>query len=304
MSPTQHLRVERSAQGVVTVTFDSAGRKVNVFEPHLLEELASVVTDLERGPPPPLVLFRSGKPSGFLAGADLHWIASLASEHEAQAMLRVGQELFGRIEALPMPTVAVIHGPCLGGGLEFALACSARIARDDEVTRLGLPETQLGLIPGWGGTQRLPRLVGLPTAVEMICTGAPVTAREARRLGLVEALLVAEKFEDELAADVRTRLQPPPTLSSAASAPPVRKSGLLTTAGQWLRDRWVLGQSLRREWRRRHDNPARLAAVRAIAAGWRGGVARGLAAEREEFCRVLFDPLCREKLKQFFQPKR
>jgi 3-hydroxyacyl-CoA dehydrogenase/enoyl-CoA hydratase/3-hydroxybutyryl-CoA epimerase len=304
MNAPEHLRVDRSTEGVVTVTFDSAGRKVNVFDPHLLRELTSVVAELERAPAPALVLFRSGKPSGFLAGADLHWIERLASVDEAEALLRSGQELFDRIEALPMPTVAVIHGPCLGGGLEFALACSLRVARDDEATRLGLPETQLGLIPGWGGTQRLPRLIGLRAAIEMIHSGAPVTAREARRIGLVDELLDTDRLEDNLADHVRRWLQTPPAHSPAARGRHARNDWSPTRVYQWLRDRWLLWRSLRRERRRRQDNPARLAALRALAAGWRGDITRGLAAERDEFCRVLFDPLCREKLNRFFQQKR
>src|SRR5262249_42556243 len=111
-----------------------------------------------------------------------------------------------RIAALPMPTVAVVHGPCLGGGLEFALACRFRVACDDSSTRIGCPETQLGLIPGWGGTQRLPRRVGLSRGLKMILEGERLSAAKAQKLGLIDLALSPERFEEGLHAFLTDRL--------------------------------------------------------------------------------------------------
>ncbi len=179
----RHFTLDRDDRGVVTVSFNVQGFPVNVFTDEVVEELARIVEDLERSAPT-LVIFRSGKASGFLAGADVRRIQRMETPDEASVAIDAGRDLFDRIWHLPCPTVAVIHGLCLGGGLEFALACRFRVARDDASTRLGLPEIQLGLIPGWGGTQRLPRLIGLRAALGMILEGTKLSASEAVKMGL------------------------------------------------------------------------------------------------------------------------
>ena len=167
MSQYQHLRVDRDPRDVVVVLIDCAGRSMNVFDSSLLDEIENVIETIASDPSVRMVVFRSGKKSGFFAGADLHQIQNIHTPEQAATVLRRGQELFNRVESLQVPTLAVIHGPCLGGGLEFSLACKYRVARDDSTTKIGLPETQLGLIPAWGGTQRLPKVVGLTTAISM-----------------------------------------------------------------------------------------------------------------------------------------
>ena len=128
----------------------------------------------------------SGKPDGFVAGADIEELQTLQEPGQVIEMLQRGHALMNRLAELPFPTVAAIHGACLGGGLELALACRFRIATEHPKTKLGLPEVQLGLIPGLGGTQRLPRLIGVPAALDLILTGRQVDARKAKRLGLVD----------------------------------------------------------------------------------------------------------------------
>jgi 3-hydroxyacyl-CoA dehydrogenase/enoyl-CoA hydratase/3-hydroxybutyryl-CoA epimerase len=128
---------------------------------------------------------RSGKPGTFIAGADVAEIASVSTEQEGYEASREGQRIFARLENLPIPTVAAIDGICLGGGTELVLACGYRLASDRSATRIGLPEVRLGIIPAFGGTTRLPRLVGLSAALPMILTGKAVTARKAQRMGLI-----------------------------------------------------------------------------------------------------------------------
>ncbi|HUQ68706.1 MAG TPA: 3-hydroxyacyl-CoA dehydrogenase NAD-binding domain-containing protein [Planctomycetaceae bacterium] len=298
MNPYQHLKMERDGRGVMTVTINHAGHSVNVFDESLLREFAALVAELQQERVARLVVFRSGKSSGFLAGADVHSIQELTTPDAAEKVLQQGQELFVQVESLPMPTVAVIHGPCLGGGLEFALSCTYRVARDDTATRIGLPETQLGLIPGWGGSQRLPRVVGLSAAVRMILEGRRLTTANAVKLGLVDAALNPSTFEDELTRFIDDCL---------AGRPPKQDTrGWLarwrddTTLGQAL-VLWMAGRQITREASR---YPALPAALRAIAAGLRHGRSAGLAAERAEFCHVLFDPACRNLLEVFLQRER
>src|SRR5262249_10511505 len=129
------------------------------------------------------------KPGVFIAGADVRLIAAVRKVEEARGKAINGQLVFEAMANVPFPTVAAISGACLGGGLELALGCSARVAADSDEVQIGLPEVRLGLIPGWGGTQRLPRLVGLPPALRMILTGRTLSAREAYRAGLVDAVV-------------------------------------------------------------------------------------------------------------------
>jgi 3-hydroxyacyl-CoA dehydrogenase/enoyl-CoA hydratase/3-hydroxybutyryl-CoA epimerase len=171
--------------GIAWLRLDDPGKKVNTLSTRLFEWFEAQIDRVERERPEGLVLY-SGKPDGFVAGADLEELLALVDPADVHAMLRRGHELMERLVALPIPTVAAIHGACLGGGLELALACKLRIATEHPKTKLGLPEVQLGLLPGLGGTQRLPRLIGVPDALDLILTGRQVDARKARRLGLVD----------------------------------------------------------------------------------------------------------------------
>lgn len=171
--------------GLAWLVLDDPAKKVNTLSTHLLEWFEAQVSELERQRPAALVIV-SGKADGFVAGADIEELQALGEPEQVLDMLRRGHALLNRLAALPFPTVAAIHSACLGGGLELALACRVRIATEHPRTKLGLPEVQLGLIPGLGGTQRLPRLIGVPAALDLILTGRQVDARKAKRLGLVD----------------------------------------------------------------------------------------------------------------------
>ena len=214
MNGFKHVSINIDDQKTATVTLDSADRPLNVFDEELLTEMQTVVTQLGAQSDLKLIVFGSGKQSGFLAGADVPHIQSIQSEAVAREALVRGQMLFNAIAALNAPTVAVIHGVCLGGGLEFAMSCRYRIALDIASTKLGLPETQLGLIPGWGGTQRLPAIVGLKQAVTMILQGTQLSATEAFKAGLVDALATVENTE----ADVNDFLE-----KCRSTSPPRRR---------------------------------------------------------------------------------
>ncbi len=170
---------------IAHLVMDDPGRKVNVIDVPALADLEEALAPLEARPGLRGVVLRSGKPRSFIAGADLEAIATLTDREQVRAIVRRAQQAFTRLAALPCPTVAAIDGPCLGGGTELALACDSRVAADEPETRIGLPEVLLGIIPGFGGTTRLPRLVGLSTALDLILTGRLLDARRAERAGLV-----------------------------------------------------------------------------------------------------------------------
>jgi 3-hydroxyacyl-CoA dehydrogenase/enoyl-CoA hydratase/3-hydroxybutyryl-CoA epimerase len=183
---TAALRVQTAADGVAVVTLDVPGKSVNALSMGLAAEFEERLVELTRNPVVRAVILVSGKPESFIVGADIDMLAGAQSASEASELSRRGQRALARIEAAPVPVVCAIHGTCLGGGLELALACTSRIVTDAPKTVLGQPEVMLGLLPAAGGTQRLPRLVGIATALDLILTGRNVRPKAALRLGLVD----------------------------------------------------------------------------------------------------------------------
>jgi 3-hydroxyacyl-CoA dehydrogenase/enoyl-CoA hydratase/3-hydroxybutyryl-CoA epimerase len=184
----KHWHSEVDGNGIVWLHLDQQGTTTNVLSSEVLQELKGVLEELEVTPdrkPRGLVIL-SAKPHGFIAGADVREIAAIQDADQALDLIRTGQSIFNRIESLPFPTLALIRGFCVGGGLELALACRYRVALNHPQTRLGLPEILLGIHPGFGGTMRLTRLLGAPAAMDLMLTGRTVDARTAARLGLVD----------------------------------------------------------------------------------------------------------------------
>lgn len=181
------------------LTFDVADKKVNTFSQHVMAELTALVGELEQRSDLRGLLVCSGKPGQFIAGADLNELGALAYAPREQVKTGIagGHALFDRISRLPFPTICLIDGNCMGGGTEFALAMDYRIASDSKGTRIALPETKIGLIPGWGGTQRMPRLVGVSAAIEIICGGEPIDARKSAELGLTFDAVPTDQLQSE-----------------------------------------------------------------------------------------------------------
>ncbi len=193
------FRFERRRDGIGVLYFDSPGQKVNTFTHAALGELDDWVGKLAKQTDLRGLVITSAKPGTFIAGADLEELLLGAAKRPGggDEVTRLGQEIFNRISELPFPTVAAIDGACMGGGLELALACDFRVTTTSKSTQIGLPETKIGIIPGWGGTQRLPRVVGVSQAVEMITTGEPVNGRRAAEIGLVFDAVPPERLLDE-----------------------------------------------------------------------------------------------------------
>jgi 3-hydroxyacyl-CoA dehydrogenase / enoyl-CoA hydratase / 3-hydroxybutyryl-CoA epimerase len=187
-------KMDRDAEGIVWLTLDKPGTSTNVLGQAIIEELGTLLEPLEATVPKGVVI-RSGKQNGFIAGADIKEFTAFKNATDAYTLIRGGQRVFDRLESLPCPTVAAIHGFALGGGLELALACRYRVAVGDDRLSLGLPEVQLGIHPGFGGTVRTVRLIGMPAAMELMLTGRPVRVDKALRLGLVDKLVTTADLE-------------------------------------------------------------------------------------------------------------
>ncbi|MBS0578668.1 MAG: enoyl-CoA hydratase/isomerase family protein [Proteobacteria bacterium] len=214
--------LERDAEGIAWLSFDKPGTSANVLSAGVLAELDGLLGGIERELPRGLVIL-SAKKSGFIAGADIKEFTQLTDEATGYTLTRRGQKVFDRLEALRCPTVAAIHGFALGGGLELALACHYRIGVGDERLSLGLPEVQLGLHPGFGGTVRTVRLVGVRPAMQMMLTGKPVRADQALKIGLVDRLVP----EPELRAAARACVLHPPARRRAPLAERVLSNALV-----------------------------------------------------------------------------
>ena len=188
MTSPRHWRLDCDANDIGWLCFDRQDASVNTLSTETMAELQAVLEGLSRQRLRGLVI-HSGKQSGFIAGADINEFPTLDSVERAFALTRQGQMILDRLQRLPYPTVAVLNGFALGGGLELALACTRRIATEGDDPGFGLPEVQLGLHPGFGGTVRLPQLVGVRRAMDMILTGRSLRPPEALRAGLVDALI-------------------------------------------------------------------------------------------------------------------
>jgi 3-hydroxyacyl-CoA dehydrogenase/enoyl-CoA hydratase/3-hydroxybutyryl-CoA epimerase len=175
------LRLERRGDGVAAIMIDVPGESVNTLRGDFAEELDVILDRIEGSADVRAVVVASGKKEGFVAGADIKQLLLVPNAEAASELSRRGQRVLDRLSALKKPVVAAIHGACLGGGLELALACHGRVASSSETTKLGLPEVQLGLLPALGGTQRLPRLIGSTAALDLLLTGRQLDVRRALR---------------------------------------------------------------------------------------------------------------------------
>jgi 3-hydroxyacyl-CoA dehydrogenase / enoyl-CoA hydratase / 3-hydroxybutyryl-CoA epimerase len=285
-----------SSDGVAVVTFDLPGEPVNKFTSGVREEFAAVLAALERDAQVQAVVLISGKRDAFIAGADIDEFVALKDVEAAKGLSRQGQQFLDRVAAFPKPFVVAIHGSCLGGGLELSLACHYRVASEHPKTVLALPEVQLGIIPGAGGCNRLPRLVGLRAALEMILSSKNIRAAKALRMGLVDEMAPPAILRDVAVAAAR-RL-------AGGERPRRRARGGM--AG-WFFDRTAVGRALVFRQARamtlkqtRGHYPAPLAALDVVRFGLRVGLERGLPYEAERFGRLAVTDASRRLVDIFF----
>ncbi|HTU91756.1 MAG TPA: enoyl-CoA hydratase-related protein, partial [Gemmataceae bacterium] len=305
------ITVERDPEGALALILDVPGRSVNVLNRQVMTDLDAAL-DKVADSKAPLLIVRSGKKSGFIAGADLQEFLGIQDAASAEAVSASGQKLFAKLAAAPMPTIAAISGACLGGGLELVLACDYRLVFDKSNTQLGLPEVELGLLPAWGGTQRLPRVIGLERALRVILDRKRLNAAEAFRWGLANAVAATEsELREQLArlavraVGVGKRHSPHAPLLRGRWGGPLR-----TWRQRFLEStplgRRILFKATERLMRRKvwDDMPAPFEALEAIRIGIQDGMAAGFAAERSAAGRLAVSTACRNLIGLFFQTQK
>ncbi len=284
--------------GVAVVTFDLPGEAVNKLTRGVIDELRALMDRVDSDSSIRAVVLISGKPDLFIAGADIDGFLELRTAAEAEALSREGQEMMNRIERLRAPVVYAIHGACMGGGLEGALAAAYRIATDHPKTVLALPEVQLGLIPGAGGTQRLPRRVGLRQSLEMILQGRNVRAKKALQIGLIDELVHPSILLD-VAVDRAAKL-------GEGKIPRERPRAVHGMGDVMLEDnalgRSVVFRKAREKTREatKGNYPAPLAAIDAIEQSYLGDRAKGFATEARLFGEMAVTDVSRQLIFLFF----
>ncbi|HDH7804066.1 TPA: fatty acid oxidation complex subunit alpha FadJ [Raoultella ornithinolytica] len=265
---------------VAVITIDSPGEKMNTLKAEFGQQVRAIVRQIRDNKTLRGVVLISAKPDNFIAGADINMIARCATAQEAEALARQGQQIMAEIHGLAIPVIAAIHGACLGGGLELALACHGRVCSDDEKTRLGLPEVQLGLLPGSGGTQRLPRLIGVSGALEMILTGKQLRARQALKAGLVDEV-VPQSILLQTAVELALKGRP------ASRSMPIRERVLAGPLGRNLLFRLV-GKKTRQKTQGNYPAAERILQV--IENGLAHGCSSGYAEEARAFGELAMTP--------------
>ncbi|RMF76837.1 MAG: fatty oxidation complex subunit alpha [Acidobacteria bacterium] len=289
MDGLRNIRTERGDDGVIVVVFDKPDSSANTFDRRTLEELDTVLAGIEQDASCRGVVFASAKETIFVAGADLVELSRLDPDG-IRAIGAFGQRVFQRVAALRVPTAAAIHGACLGGGFELALACDWRVASDDKATRIGLPECQLGILPAWGGSTRLPRLVGLPKALDAILGAKVMPAKKAKKLGAVDAVVPREYVVRE-------------ARRSALGAAPRRKR-------HWLVNNRLAAAVIRRSaaktLRRKTGGhyPAFFRALDVVTRSVSRSIERSLAAELDALCELTSTDVCRNLVRIFFLQER
>jgi 3-hydroxyacyl-CoA dehydrogenase / enoyl-CoA hydratase / 3-hydroxybutyryl-CoA epimerase len=279
---------ETDGDGIIWLTIDKPGTSANVLSSTVLRELDALLEPLNRQPPRAVIVI-SGKKGGFIAGADIKEFTGISDVEQGYQLIRTGQDVLNRLEALPCPTVAAIHGFALGGGLELALACHYRVAVNDERLSLGLPEVQLGIHPGFGGTVRSVRLVGVRAAMELMLTGKPVRAAKALQLGLVDRLVDA--------AELRSAAR-----QLALAAPGVRRAPLAERLLSWAPVRPFIRKALIAQVaaRARRDHyPAPYAMIDLWAAG-----GRSYEAEARSIAKLFLSTTSRNLVRVFLLQDR
>jgi len=297
MMDLTHFRIDLTPQTHVNLWIDVVDRRLNVLFEEVFLELRAVLRMLVReGPARPLVL-RSGKERGFVVGADLRRIHAIQTAEQIQAFLQIGQEVLTELSEFPQTTLAWIQGACLGGGLELALACDYRIASDDVATQLGMPESKLGLTPGWGGTQRIIPLVGLENGLRLLLYGESVTAAQACAMGLVDGTWSREGAEE--CEQISLWLQRLVAHRSKRSHNSSSKFSLVP-------EEWAATLEMREVACGVGDDAAdpvigraRETILRDVEAGANGDCEAGFRAERENFFDLLIQPRVQEMLASF-----
>ncbi len=290
---TRHLKLKQLESGLLLIKFDSP-QKANQLTSAVIAEFEEVLNKIEQDPSIKAVGLMSAKPDSFLLGADLREIMQLKSQEAALNLVHRGQQIFARFAALHKPTIAGIHGICLGGGLEVILCCHKRIAASSKETILGLPETKLGFVPGLGGTQRLPRLIGVKNALDLILSAEPISATRALEIQLVDKIVSPENLEDEIEKMARELMQEN-NLESVDAIYGKQYTSLDKQEQMALK-------TARRSMRMitKGNYPALLQVIDVIETGLTSGLSTGLTEEANAFAQLAVTEVSRNLVSLFF----
>jgi len=272
--------LETRDDGIAILTMDVPGESMNTLKMEFAEQVTQVLDQIESDSSITGVVLVSGKKDSFVAGADVTMLAACKTAEEAQKLASDGHVMFQRIEDMKIPFVAAIHGPALGGGLELALCCHYRVCSDSTKTQVGLPEVQLGLLPGGGGTQRLPRLIGIQQAMKMMLTGGSVRAKQALKYGIVDDMVPLTILLDV-------------AIEFAKKKKPKRKPAKLDVMGKFL-ERTPVGrntlfkQARKQTFGKTNGNyPAPEMIIECIESGVNKGIKHGLSVEARNFGKLV-----------------
>lgn len=274
------FRFEVHSQSVGVIFIDVPDEKVNTLKAEFVEQFLAILQKAQSTSGLKGLVLTSGKKDSFIAGADISMIANCKSKDEASELSRKGHKLFDKLENYPLPIIAAIHGVCLGGGLELALACHARVCSDDDKTRLGLPEVQLGLLPGSGGTQRLPRLIGIPKALELMLTGRQLKAKQAQKIRLVD-VVVPETILLDVAIEMAKK-------DKIQRAPIHWQSRLLSS--KLLRNKVFSSAKQTALKKTKGHYPAPEKIIQVVKTGMEKGINAGFEAEAKAFGELVMTP--------------
>ncbi len=285
---------------VATLTFDCKDEKVNKLSTGVLQELSQTLDAIAAESTLDILIINSAKPDVFIAGADINEIRDIQDAADGESKAKLGQSILHKIAQLKIPSIAIVHGAALGGGLELALACTYRIVTDHPKTVLGLPEVNLGIIPGFGGTQRLPKLIGLSRSLPIILTGKAIKGSQALKLGLADVCCskayIPQKLE-ELVATIKTKKGPAD----------IRQRRQLKGLAGWFLDRSFLGKFIVLRTAEKQiltqtkgQYPAPLAALSAIRYGYSRSVQAGLNYEAKQFSQVVGTAISKNLITLFF----
>ncbi|WP_440885515.1 fatty acid oxidation complex subunit alpha FadJ [Vibrio campbellii] len=275
MSEQKAFSLKIDEQNIAWLAIDVPNEKMNTLQAAFADEMKEIFAQLKDTSGVKGMIIHSLKPDNFVAGADVRMLEACTTASEAEALAKQGQDLFQQLSDLPYPVVAAIHGPCLGGGLELALACDYRVCTDSDKTRLGLPEVQLGLLPGSGGTQRLPRLIGLLPSLDLILTGKQLRAKKAKKLGVVDACVPETVLLDIAKMHVEKGKKKGKQKQST-------KEKLMSGSG--LGRKFVFEQAAKKTNEKTRGNyPATVAILEVIQHGLEKGFAQGQELEAKRF---------------------
>ena len=288
-----HWKASEGDDGVVTLSLDRAGSSVNAISRAVLDELEQIVERLAIEKPAGVII-HSAKPAGFAVGADIKAFVEYAKNDSVLENIEHGQRVYEALARLPCPTVAAVHGACMGGGTELVLACRQRIADDDETTRIGLPEVMLGIHPGWGGSARLPRLIGATEALPLMLTGKSLSARRALALGVVDRLARPQ----ELLVEARLLLRHP-------QPHPLARRAMAWASNTWLA-RQILAPMMLKQTAtkvRREHYPAPFALIDVWKRGG-GSMQQRLRLEARSVAKLAATPTAQNLIRIFFLQER